>query len=86
MGTQIGVQFSGSSTFVMGNLWNEWLDVHPHPNPLPRGEGTAVVRSLAVGSASGQSSRRFALETADVTPSPGGSSGSGYGKVRAGVD
>jgi len=50
----------------------EWFDARPHPNPLPRGEGTAVGGSAPVQSASGQYRRRFSKATANGAPSPGG--------------
>jgi hypothetical protein len=48
------------------------MNAHPHPNPNPRGEGTVLVNAEKFVSVSRESSREFASETADVSPSPWG--------------
>ena len=50
----------------------EWIDARPHPDPLPRGEGAAVVRAQFIVYLFGQSSRRFAPAAASDSPSPWG--------------
>jgi hypothetical protein len=47
-------------------------NARPHPDPLPRGEGTAIVHSSVLGNAFAQSHRRSSSETANGSPSPGG--------------
>jgi hypothetical protein len=49
-----------------------WFDARPHPDPLPRGEGTATERLLLFGRSSRQPSRWLPSETAHGSPSPGG--------------
>jgi len=49
-----------------------WFDAPPHPNPLPRGEGTAIGHIHLCEGASSKSSRRFSRETEHISPSPGG--------------
>jgi hypothetical protein len=56
-----------------------WFDARPHPNPLPRGEGTGSGPARWFVNFCGQSSRRSSDETANVSPSPGGE-GRGEGK------
>ena len=56
----------------MINLGHRMFNAPPHPNPLPRGEGTAESRFDDFGSPLGKSSRGFSRETANGSPSPGG--------------
>jgi hypothetical protein len=44
----------------------------PHPDPLPQGEETAIVRFDFCGKLSGESSRTIFFGTANVSPSPWG--------------
>jgi hypothetical protein len=53
-------------------LSEKTLNDRPHPDPLPRGEGTATVRFALCRKSSGKSSRRLFYETANDFPSLGG--------------
>lgn len=48
------------------------INARPHPEPLPRGEETAMLNSWKFVDASRESSRGFAMEVANVSPSPWG--------------
>ena len=48
------------------------FNARPHPNPLPRGEGTAIADFFFYGSSFGKYSRTIFFETASVSPSPWG--------------
>jgi hypothetical protein len=60
----------GTETFD-GNDSNGGL-ARPHPDPLPRGEGTAKAHTRFFGRLFGQSSRGFTIKTASDSPSPWG--------------
>jgi hypothetical protein len=53
---------------ICGNL----CYVRPHPDPLPRGEGTAIDSFATYESLFGKSSHMESFETANVSPSPWG--------------
>ena len=60
--------------------WNHADGVLAHPDPLPRGEGTAVGRCWFCGALSGKSSRGFSSEAKSDSPSPWGE-GRGEGEL-----
>jgi hypothetical protein len=51
---------------------NRVFDARPHPNPLPRGEGTATTRFASFGRSLGKSCHGSPRVTANNSPSPGG--------------
>ena len=56
----------------MNLLGQRMFNARPHPDPLPRGEGTGCQRFATFGSASGKFSRKFLRETANDSPAPRG--------------
>jgi hypothetical protein len=56
----------------MINLGHRMFNAPPHPNPLPKGEGTGSARLSTFKGIAVNSSRRFSRETANVSLSPGG--------------
>jgi hypothetical protein len=48
------------------------MNARPHPDPLPRGEGTPFVNAEKFVSVSRESDREFAVEAASDSPSPWG--------------
>jgi hypothetical protein len=48
------------------------MNARPYPDPLPRGEGAAILNSWRIVSASRKSGHVFALALANVSPFPWG--------------
>lgn len=66
----LGMTTGGPADLASGAVGFD--DARPHPTPLPRGEGKAVVRAPFFANLFHQSHRWFANETTSGSPSAGG--------------